>query len=90
MSSYCGLPEQLLTDNSSSFTSVKFGQFMQGCTTSKLSYHLASNCLAESVVQSFKVAMKKQMEGILETLSSRFLLHYSTTLMPQLTSLKQS
>ena len=45
---------------------------------------------AESVVLTFKVAMKKQMEGIRETRPSRFLFHYSTTLMPQPASPKQS
>ena len=85
-----GLPEQLVTDNGSSFTGVEFGQFMQNnriryITTTP--YHLASNGLAERVVQTFKVTMKKQTEGTLEMQLSMFLFHYrSTPHAPQLAS----
>ena len=51
-----GLPEQLVTDNGTSFISEEFRQFMQ-----------SSNGLAESAVQTFKSGMKKLTEGTLET-----------------------
>ena len=51
-----GLPEQLVTDNGTSFISEEFQQFMQ-----------SSNGLAESAVQTFKSGMKKLTEGTLET-----------------------
>ena len=51
-----GLPEQLVTDNGTSFISEEFRQFMQ-----------SSNGLAESAVQTFKSGVKKLTEGTLET-----------------------
>ena len=68
-----GLPEQLVTDNGTSFTSEEFRQFMQ-----------SSNGLAKSAVQTFKSGMKKLTEGTMETRVTRFLFHYCT--MPHATT----
>ena len=51
-----GLPEQLVTDKGTSFTSEEFRQFMQ-----------SSNGLAKSAVQTFKSGMKKLTEETLDT-----------------------
>ena len=57
-----GLPELLVTDNGSVFTSSEFEEFLQRhgirhVTSSP--YHPATNGLAERAVQTFKTAMKK-------------------------------
>ena len=65
-----GPPEQLVTDNGTSFTSEEFRQFMQnnGVHHIKTSpYHPSSNQLAKRAVQTFKSGMKKLTEGALET-----------------------
>jgi len=71
-----GLPEILLTDNGTNFTSAEFKEFFKANgirhTRMKL-YHSASNCLAECAVQSFKLGMKITA-GSLEAQVARFLL----------------
>ena len=57
-----GLPEMLVTDNGSVFTSAEFQEFMQrnGVRHIKTApYHPASNGLAERAVQTVKEALKK-------------------------------
>ena len=56
-----GLPEQLVSDNGPQFVSSEFFEF---CKSNRIKYyrvapyHLASNGLAEHMVQSFKQSMK--------------------------------
>lgn len=82
-----GIPEMLVTDNGTAFTSSEFVQFakqngIRHVTTS--SYHPASNGLAERAVKTFKEGMKKLSKGSLETRLSRFLFKYRLT--PQSTT----
>ena len=57
-----GLPEIMVSDSGSAFTSQEFGKFMKSkgivhITTAL--YHPSSNGLAETAVQTFKAAMKR-------------------------------
>lgn len=77
-----GLPETIVSDNGSVFTSTEFQQFVKKngithCTTAP--YHPATNGLAERAVQTFKQAMKKQGTGPVETRLARFLFSYRIT-----------
>ena len=65
-----GLPEVLVTSNGSVFCSAEFNQFTSnnGILHIKTApYHPSSNGLAERVVQTFKMCMKKQMNGTIKT-----------------------
>ena len=82
-----GLPEMLVTDNGSVFTSEEFRTFTKqnGIRHSTSApYHPASNGLAERSVQTFKNFMKKCTDGSIEARVSRFLLQYRVT--PQTTT----
>ena len=79
-----GLPQQLVSDNGSQFTSEEFAQFM---TTNGIKhiccapYHPASNGLAERFVQTFKKSMlasRSNQMSFQQRLCS-FLLAYRTT-----------
>eukprot|EP00731_Ephydatia_muelleri_P025658 Em0017g741a len=79
-----GLPQQLVSDNGSQFTSEEFAQFM---TTNGIKhiccapYHPASNGLAERFVQTFKKSMlasRSDQMSFQQRLCS-FLLAYRTT-----------
>ena len=78
-----GLPEVLVTDNGTPFTSAEFAAFTQanGIThVTSAPYHPASNGLAERGVQTLKTALKKSPGGVtLETQISRFLFQYRLT-----------
>lgn len=77
-----GLPEMLVTDNGSIFTSAEFQQFtkLNGIRHTKSApYHPASNGLAERAVQTFKESMKKSTEDSLDTRIARFLFRYRLT-----------
>ena len=79
-----GLPEVIVSDNGSAFTSDEFGEFVKrnGIThITSAPYHPASNGPAERTVQTFKCYMEKQEKGkcSIETLVSRFLFSYRNT-----------
>ena len=77
-----GLPDLLVTDNGTVFTSSEFQEFLSknGIRHSRTSpYHPSSNGLAERAVQSFKEGMKKNTQGTIETRLARFLFHYRIT-----------
>ena len=81
-----GLPDMIVSDNGSVFTSKEFSHFMvyNGITHVKTSlYHPSTNGLAKRAVQIFKAGIKKQAEGTLESKLAHFLFHYRLT--PQTT-----
>ncbi|XP_046556702.1 uncharacterized protein K02A2.6-like [Haliotis rubra] len=70
-----GLPETVVTDNGTCFTSDEFTVFMKKNGIHHLCvapYHPASDGLAERAVQTFKNGMKRMTEGNIETRISRF------------------
>ena len=77
-----GLPEVLVSDNATSFTSSEFQEFTKRNGIHHIRsapYHPATNGLAERTVQTFKNAMKKVAPGDIDTALARFLFHYRTT-----------
>ena len=82
-----GLPEVIVSDNGTVFTSEEFKEFCQRNSIRHLTsapYHPSTNGLVERAVQIFKLGMKKQVSGTIETKLCRFLLAYRTT--PQATT----
>ena len=77
-----GLPEMIVSDNGSTFTSQEFRMFLKQNGVRHICsapYHPASNGLVERAVQTLKRAMKKSATGDIETRLSRFLFHYRST-----------
>ena len=77
-----GIPELLVSDNGSVFTSAEFKIFTRNNGirhTTSAPYHPATNGLAERAVQTFKSFLKKTPDGILEDRLSKFLLNYRLT-----------
>lgn len=79
-----GLPEQIVTDNATTFTSEEFQTFMTQngiLHTTSAPGHPASNGLAERYEQTFKTGMKKlaSLPCSIEDKLSLFLLQYRTT-----------
>ena len=78
-----GLPEVLVSNNGTPFTSAEFATFTEANGIKHLRsapYHPASNGLAERAVQTLKAAIKKSGSGVpLEVQISRFLFQYSLT-----------
>ena len=78
-----GLPEVLVSDNGSVFTSEEFRTFLarngiQHVTSAP--YHPSSNGLAERAVQTFKRGMERShSKEDIQTRISRFLFHYRIT-----------
>ena len=77
-----GLPETIVSDNGTSFTSTEFSEFLQrnGIRHIKTApYHPATNGLAERAVQTFKHALRKATGTDLEAQLARFLFAYRNT-----------
>ena len=77
-----GLPEVVVSDNGTAFTSSEFQEFMKKNGIQHLRsapYHPSSNGLAERGVQIFKEGLKKMTDGDMETRLARLLYHYRIT-----------
>ena len=77
-----GLPEVVVSDNATTFTSTEFSDFLKRNGVRHVRtppYHPASNGLAERAVQTFKEAMKRIKGGSLNTRLPRFLFRYRMT-----------
>ena len=77
-----GLPETVVTDNGTSFTSELLCEFMQqnGIHPIRTApFHPASNGLAERAVQTVKEGLKRMTGDSLSTRLSRFLFKYRLT-----------
>ena len=77
-----GLPEVVVSDNATAFTSYEFTQFLKlnGIRHVRTPpYHPASNGLVERTVQTFKEGFKRLMKGSLNTRLARFLFKYRMT-----------
>ena len=77
-----GLPEMIVSDNGTAFTSNEFQEFTtrNGIRhTNTAPYLPPSNGLAERGVQTFKEGLKKMTEGSVETKLARFLFQYRLT-----------
>ena len=80
------LPEQIVSNNATSFTSQEFQHFTESNGIKYIltsPYHPASNRLAERAVQTFKNAISK-LEGSIQDRILRFLFKYR--IMPQTTT----
>ena len=78
-----GLPETIVSDNGTAFTSDEFAAFVRQNGIKHLTsapYHPASNGLAERAIQTLKNALKKNPGGVsLPTQIYRFLFRYRLT-----------
>ena len=77
-----GIPETIVTDNGSVFTSKEFQQFTDMNRIRHLNmalYHPASNGLAEWAIQTLKTDLKKMTVGNIEDKLALFLFQYRIT-----------
>jgi len=74
-----GLPEVLVTDNGTCFTSTEFQEFTKQNGIHHIRTAPASNGQAERAVKTIKQGLKKASKGSLEMQISRFLFHYRLT-----------
>ena len=77
-----GLPDLVVSDNGTAFTSAEFRSFLSANGIRQVTsapYHPASNGLAERYVQTFKNAIRKSGTPDLQQELSRFLFHYRST-----------
>ena len=76
------IPEMLVSDNSTAFTSVEFKTFVKRNNIRHVTsspYNPSTNGLAERAVQTFKQALKKNATVDMETALDRFLFRYRIT-----------
>lgn len=77
-----GLPDTIVSDNGTAFTSDKYADFLARNGIRRIlvpPYHPASNGAAERVVQTIKSKLKKAQPGDFQTSIDRILLSYRTT-----------
>ncbi|KFD51348.1 hypothetical protein M513_07753 [Trichuris suis] len=77
-----GLPDCVVSDNGTAFTSVEFAEFMKSNCIRHLTaapFHPASNGQAERLVQSTKEALRKEHSGDWNVRLARLLLAQHTT-----------
>lgn len=77
-----GLPETVVSDNGTAFTSAEFRTFLKRNGIRQITsapYHPATNGLAERAVQTLKNALRKANSKDIEATLARFLFHYRTT-----------
>ena len=82
-----GLPNTIVSDNGSIFTSDEFSNFIKQNGIEHIPtspYHPASNGLAERSVQTFKMGLKRITEGSLQARLNKFVFQYRLT--PQTTN----
>ena len=74
-----GLPEVLVSDNDTAFSSEEFLEFTKRNRTRHIRTAPSSNGQVDRAVQTFKEAMKKDGTHSLQTRVSRFLFNYRNT-----------
>ena len=77
-----GVPDTLVSDNGSCFTSEQFANFCRRNNITHITsapFHSASNGLAERAVQTFKAKLKCMQSGSLTTKISRIVLRQQPT-----------
>ena len=77
-----GLPEVIVSDNATTFTSEEFAEFLKKNGIRHIRsppYHPASNGLVERAVQTFKEGLKRLKSGSLNTRLCQLLLRYRIT-----------
>ena len=77
-----GLPQKVVTDNGTSFTSQEFQEFMKANGIKHVTsspYHPSTNGLAERCVQTMKLGIKRTKGESLQERLSKFLFDYRIT-----------